>query len=234
MAVSPTGQIVVADQASIRVFDTALGLLSVIAGNLSVGVAPAPAPSGSVALGAPIGPVNALHIDNRTGDVYFLEGTATIRVIRAGGPTAGLITTIAGTGASSPAVVGALATETGFSDIYDVCTTPGGDVIIAENDNFRSPRVLRVSARDGRVSVVAGDGATVLSDAFAHAENYFASGAPATTPLLGATAVYASPSGVVYFADNFRLVRADPVNGTLTVLAGQVGRGDGVWGRGWR
>lgn len=210
--------LVIADAISIWRLDNA-GTLTLLAGNLSVGNDLSR--DGAAALGSPIGQPVCLYVDLTTDDIYYCEEHHVVRVIRAAGPTAGLLSTVAGNGSVSVPTDGALATATGFSDIRDVYVATNGDLLVADNDRYWYPRIVRISSASGRVQTIIGS--TNVSVSFGSSINndvgaYFVTGASATSPLTGATSVYAHPSGVIYFCDNTRI--GSLYNGILTVVAG--------------
>ena len=224
----PGRDLFVADAVSIRRIDYATRRVVVVVGNATAGISfTASSPNGAPALGAAIRVPTCLFVDMRTGDVYFCEGytnSNVVRMVHAAGPTAGLLSTLAGNGSSERASLGVPATETGFSDIRDISFAPNGDLIVAENNRFIVPRVLRISALTGLVSLVAGSTNVLVKD-FADTfsdSDYFRTGAPAVgTHLYSASAVYVHPeTGLVYFSDTFRLVVVT-AEGTLSVIAGQ-------------
>ena len=218
VAIGPRG-VIIADEVAIRTLDKT-GRLSVIAGNLSfsgptIGV-------GLPALGTPIARPECLHCDATTGDIYFCEGDTVVRVIRASGPDAGLLVTVAGNGSALSSIDGALATATGFSDIRDVHTAPNGDLVIAENDHYFNPRIIRVSAIDGRARTVVGSALVSSTGSVTNDLDsaYFLQGAPANSPLTGAISVYVEKTtGALYFSDNTRIGRLTS-GGTLDIVAG--------------
>ena len=126
--ISSSGGIFIADSTSIRSLDENSGLLHMLAGNITAGSGWSP--DGTLATSAQVTP-GCLHIAPN-GDIYFCDYGSTghqVRVLRRSGTDAGRIFTIAGNGSMMLAVDGALATETGLSDVWDVFFDAGsGDV----------------------------------------------------------------------------------------------------------
>lgn len=219
MATVDAAGVLIADQVSIRRLDNS-GRLRLIAGDLSAAPGSRTSPDGAPALGSPLGVVQCLHADVASGDIYFCEGSSVVRVIRNG---TGLLATVAGDGSAMASVDGVPATATGFSDIRDVYVAPGGDVLVAENDNYVRPRVIRISSVDGVARTIAGSSTVSASGSVTQNLDsaYFVSGAPASsTPLVGVVSVYVQAStGTVFFCDNTRIGSLS-ASGTLTLVAG--------------
>jgi len=118
IAPGPGGDLIIADTdgTSIQRLDFVSRRLSVIAGNASGTLSSVKAIDGSEALGSSISP-KCLYSNVDSGDLYFCDGSNLVRVIRASGPTAGSLVTLAGNGDTTRSEIGALATDTGFSDI---------------------------------------------------------------------------------------------------------------------
>lgn len=217
VATGPQG-IVIADLISIRLFDKT-GVLNLVAGSLNTTASAVHGVSGGRALGQPINPPRCVHADYVSGDVYMSDGS-TVTVIRTTGPTAGLLSAVAGNG-SSIFVESTLATKTGFADIRDVHSTPSGDLIVAMNDNFVHPRVIRVSLADGFARTIIGSHqASRVGSARQLADSaYFATGSPANTPIAAAISVCVLEDGRILFSDG-RLIASLTSTGSLVVIAG--------------
>lgn len=223
-AAGPGSGVFVADSVSIRLLDYATNKLIVIAGNVTSEASASSAGDGSRALGSLIQPPICLYVDIVLGDVYFCDGRNVVRVVRAAGPAAGQLQTVAGDGSAARSVDGALANETGFSDLWDASLTPNGDLVIAENDGFQYPRILLLSRSSGRVRALAGSADTTATYSYTGPTNagLFFDGAQALgTPLLGAVSVCVQPvSGAVFFSDGYRVISLTAA-GTLRILAGR-------------
>jgi hypothetical protein len=218
--------LLIADSVSIRRIDTS-GALHVVAGNVSkspMGTGYAGLDhDGASAQGAIITPT-CLYADEDEGDIYFSNGNV-VAVIRAEGPTARRLSFVAGNG-STTFVDGVLATATGFSDIRDLHTAPNGDLLIAVNDNYVHPRIVRVSVSDGIARTIIGKNAAKsgTSSITQHADSaYFSTGDPATTSIVAAVAVCTLTNGTVIFTDGTLIGSLSPTpTGTLTVIAGRL------------
>lgn len=220
----PRSGIFVADSASIKSLDFATRKLSVLVGNVSADASDTSSPDWAPAIGSQIRTPSCLHVDIVVGDVYFCDGYSSVRVVRAAGPSAGRLLTVAGDGSSTHSVDGALANETGLSGVMDVCLGLNGDLIIAENDWGQFPRILRLSSRSGRVHAVAGSADTTVRFVYDQPSEsaYYHDGARALgTPLPFAVSVCVQPtSGAIIFSDGLRIVLIT-AEGTLRILAGR-------------
>ena len=134
IAPGPNGILFFTDvRGAILTLDLDTGLVTLFAGNFSPGWSP----DGSRALDSTIGSPLFVEVSQITGDVYFCEtspeGAPVVRVIRASGPSAGLIETVAGNGSSTFAAEGSFAAQSGFSTIVDAYFDDAtGDLLIAE------------------------------------------------------------------------------------------------------
>jgi hypothetical protein len=210
VSINHAGDTIVADLVAIRKLNTQTGLLQVIAGNTSAG--PGWSPDGTLGLSASLS-AYCVHVAPN-GDIYYCESANQVRVLRMSGQESGRIFTVAGNGAQLSASDGALATNTGLARASDAYCDNNGDVLIAENDPAY-PRILRVSASDGRIRTVAG---TLVAEW----EDYFVDGANALTTPLGVVNSVCSVSERVYFSDGWRVAFVS--SGLLRVLSGQVPR----------
>jgi hypothetical protein len=221
VATTRTG-LLIADAISIRRLDSS-GQLHLVAGNVT---RPRRLTAGSTNSDAVLGSITeptCFFADGITGDVFFCQGN-TVRAIRKTGPNSGFIYTVAGNG-SSFFSDGVLATSTGFSDIRDVHTAPNGDLVLAVNDNYNHPRVVRISASDGIARTIIGHDppAAGVSSITQHTDSdYFTTGTLATKALVGAVAVCVLPSGTLFFTDGTLIGRLSETGTTLTVVAGTV------------
>jgi RHS repeat-associated protein len=121
---------------------------------------------------------------------------------------AGVITTVAGTGASGFDGDGGQATATRLWSPFDVAVGPDGSLYIAD---FQNRRVRRVSA-DGIITTVAGNGQN----------NSNGDGGPATAAAVGGpTAVALATDGSLYLADGtYHRIRRVGTDGIITTVAG--------------
>ena len=134
IAPGPNGKLFFTDvRGAILTLDLNTGLVKLVAGNFSAFWSP----DGSRALDSTIGSPLFVEVSQITGDVYFGEtspaGAPIVRAIRASGPSAGLIETVAGDGSSNFATEGSFAAQSGFSTIVDAYFDDAtGDLLVAE------------------------------------------------------------------------------------------------------
>lgn len=222
--------LIIGDRRSIRRMRSN-GMLELVAGNLVAGSSgDRLTPDGSPAKGSHISHLVCLFVDETSGDFYFCDGGSVVRVIRASGSQAGVLSTVAGNGSSSSSIDGFPAFATGFSDIRDVHTAPNGDLLIAENDNFNYPRIVRVSASDGRARLVAGNSSVSVSNGAVTQNSdsaYMLNGSAATNPLVGAMSVFVQQTtGRIFFCDSVRIMSITGVGSAsenvITIIAGLI------------
>ncbi len=122
--------------------------------------------------------------------------------------TAGIITTIAGTGVAGFSGNGGPATAAHFNGVYGVCMDYSGNLYISDNGNY----VIRKVNTAGIVTTFAGTGTM----------GYSGDGGPATNAHLGAPAyIRADNTGNIFFADNFNhAIRKISTSGIITTIAG--------------
>lgn len=139
------------------------------------------------------------------GNLYFTQNSD--HVIRKITP-AGIITTIAGTGAAGPAQDGGPANQATLNSPDGLAVDAQGVVYVVDRNNRRIRRI----ALDGTISTVTGNG----QSAFA-ADGQRA----ATSPFLDSFALAVDPSGSLHYFDNgAALVRKIDANGNLVTVAG--------------
>ncbi len=132
--------------AVIRKIDT-FGIISTVAGTNIPGFSG----DGASALGAQINSPIGIALD-RIGNIYFADyGNARIRKI----DTAGIITTIAGSGTSGYNGDSIVATAAQLGHVYDIAVDTNGNVAIAEGENHR----IRKVDGTGILTTIAGTGA---------------------------------------------------------------------------
>jgi sugar lactone lactonase YvrE len=145
------------------------------------------------------------------GNLYFAEtGNHVVRRFS----TAGVITTVAGTGVQGFGGDGGAATEAELDSPGGLAMDAGGDLFIADSHNHR----VREVAATGTITTIAGTGAAGFSG----------DGGAATAARLDLpTALAVDPAGNVYVADtdNQRVRRIAAGTGVITTVAG-----DGVEG----
>lgn len=157
--------------------------------------------------GVALDPAGSLHVSN----------TGQNRVRRVS--PAGVITTVAGAGQSCPFATlpcgdGGPATQAQLSGPGDLAVDAAGNVFIADTGDHR---IRKVSAADGRISTVAGNGTQCLDGTKPCGD-----GGPATSASLNSPqSVAVDGAGSLYIADTAdqRIRRVTP-NGTITAFAG--------------
>ena len=145
------------------------GILTNFAGNGTVGSTGDGGPAASAEVATPW----AVRTD-RAGNVYFTD--TTLSVVRKVN-TAGIITTVAGTGTNGYGGDGGPATQAQLSNPTGLYVDASGNLFIADKDNF----VIRKVAPNGVISTIAGN----------HIQGVSGDGGPATSAELNA------PWGVV-------------------------------------
>ena len=201
MAVDSAGNVYVADQENhqVRRIDTA-GVISTIAGTGEDGFSGDGGPATEAQLSVPRG----VAVDS-AGNVYVADvGNQRVRRI----DTAGVISTIAGTGEDGFSGDGGPATEAQLSVPHGVAVDSAGNVYVADVGN---QRVRRIDTA-GVISTIAGTGE----------DGFSGDGGPATeAQLRGPAGVAVDSAGNVYVADvgNQRVRRIDTA-GVISTIAG--------------
>jgi RHS repeat-associated protein len=198
VALSPDGSLYIADSINSRIRRVGPdGIITTVAGTGTVGYSG----DGGPATGAQLGTPNGIAV-SPDGGLYIADYFN--NSIRRVGPD-GIITTVAGTGASGYSGDGGPATNAMLFGPGGVALSPDGSLYIAD-----SGRIRRVGS-DGIITTVAGTGAS----------GYSGDGGPATGAMLGPTGVALSPDGSLYIADsgNSRIRRVGP-DGIITTVAG--------------
>ena len=208
LALDPTGNIYVVDTRNhrIRRIDTA-GVISTFAGTGEEGDGGDGGPATQARLCYPAG-VAA----DAAGNVYVADScNSRVRKI----DTAGLITTIAGTGGQGSEGDDGPATEARLALPVAVATDTRGNLYVAEGG---SHRIRRIDA-NGVITTFAGTGIP----------GYGGDGGPASRARLAYPAgVAADPAGNVYIADSWNhRIRRVSSSGTISTFAGSGEPGDG-------
>ncbi len=140
------------------------------------------------------------------GNIYFTTSDNKIRRVAA---ASGLITTIAGLGATHGTYSGdgGQAVSAGLNFPLAVTLDPAGNVFISDANNMR---VRKVSATNGVITTFAGNG------------TFGSSGdkGPATMAQLSPSALVTDPAGNLYIADTCRIRRVEAGSGIITTVAG--------------
>jgi trimeric autotransporter adhesin len=200
VAVDGSGNIYISDYGNsvIRMVSPA-GVVTTIAGT---GV-PGSGGDGGQANGAQLTSPWGIALD-AAGNLYIADGSAS--VIRKVSP-GGIITTVAGGGSANPGD-GGPATSAALIIPQGVSVDPAGNIFIAETG---SARIRRVSAADGTISTVAGNGSL----------GYTGDGGPATSATLNSPySVLVDAIDNIYIADTGNNVIRRVSGGNITTIAG--------------
>jgi hypothetical protein len=202
VALDPAGNIYIADthNGRIRKINAATGIITTIAGNSMWGYSGDGGPATNATLYYPHG-VDA----DGAGNVYIADHS-NHRIRRVN--SAGIISTIAGTGACGSGGDGGPATAAQFCYPTDVVLDGSGGYYVAD---LFSQRIRHVSSA-GVITTVAGTGAT----------GYSGDGGPATAARLNTpTSLSRDAAGNLYIADNENyVVRKVDTSGIISTVAG--------------
>lgn len=200
LAVGLANELYIADGTRVRMVDTA-GVITTVAGRLGP---PGFSGDGGPAVDAQLGWVLGLAIDS-AGNLFIADAvTARVRKV----DTAGVITTVAGSGVRGFAGDGGPATEAQLGTVSGLAVDDSGNIYIADLEHHR---VRRIDAT-GMISTVAGTGRG----------GYNGDGMPAMeATLLHPRGLAVDESGDLYIADafNHRVRRVDSM-GMITTVAG--------------
>lgn len=203
MARDTQGNLYVADYGNHRIFKiTPAGRASVLAGTGSAGYTG----NGGPAINAQLNYPRTLAVD---GDKYLYVGEPLIARVRRIDLSTGVITLVLGDGQFRFNGDGNIGTATSVGEVLGLAVDPQGNLIVADSSNSR---IRKLSAADGRVSTVAGNGTAGFSG----------DGSLATSAALNRPAALAiSAAGDVYFTDfangRIRVVKSN----VISTLAGQ-------------
>ncbi|KAG2373244.1 hypothetical protein C9374_012347 [Naegleria lovaniensis] len=147
----------------------------------------------------------SLFISPYSGNIYLADRNK----IRKYNPQTGLITAVAGTGASGNSDDGIKATQTMFNTVSSIARTKSGDIVFIERFAYK----IKVLKRNGRLMTIAGIGTSGFSGDGGLAIN------AKINPSNGDIAI--SEEGDIYFGDigNHR-IRKILTNGTIVTVAG--------------
>ena len=204
LATDPSGNVYVAEWSSqrIRMISASTGIITTVAGNGKSGFSGDGGPATSAELRYPTG----VAVDAQ-GNLYIAD-TENYRVRKV--TSAGVITTVAGTGSSGAAGDGGAAVNATL-DPYSIAIDTAGNLFITDTTNAR----VRKISTAGVITTVAGGGP---GGSF----SFGGDGGPATSANLNQPLSAAVDSaGNLYIADqnNFR-VRKVSTTGTITTVAG--------------
>jgi len=184
IAVDSAGNIYIADYSNrrIRKIDYATGIITTVAGNGASGYTGDGGPATSATFQWP----SRVAIDF-AGDIYIADsGNNCIRKVN---HATGIITTVAGNGASGYGGDGGLATNATLYWPYGLAFDSGGNMYIADRSNHR---IRKVDYATGIITTVAGNGTN----------GYSGDGGPApSAKLYGPGSVALDDEGNVYIAD---------------------------------
>ena len=201
VAVDASGNVYIAETGNNRVRKvTTSGIISTIAGNGVVGYSGDGGAGTAAKLSSPVGVST-----DASGNVYIADlGNHRIRKV-----TAGIISTVAGTGVAGFSGDGGLATAAAINTPYGMSVDASGNIFICDYNNFRVRKVNTA----GIMSTIAGTGAG----------SYSGDGGLATAAELNRpTGIAVDASGNIYIADvNNQRVRklapcTMPVSGTIS------------------
>ncbi len=169
--------------------------------------------TGTESYGGDGGPATAAHLNqpwdmelDRFGNLYIAD-TFNNRVRKV--DTAGVITTVAGTGVAAFSGDGGPAVEAQFNNIYGLTLDAAGNVYIMDTYNYR---VRKVDVSTGIVSTVVGTGSAGFSG----------DGGPATAAQIQiATELVVDGAGNLLIMDTYnnRIRRVDAVTGNISTVA---------------
>ncbi|WP_221765825.1 NHL repeat-containing protein [Streptomyces sp. WAC 06783] len=201
VAIDKTGNLYIADRSNhcVRTV-TPQGIITTVAGNGTPGSGGDGLPAATAQLNSP----TDVAVDD-LGNLYIADnGNHRIRTV----DSAGVITTVAGSGTSGSDGDDGPATTTRINRPIGVTVDRAGNLFISEYDGHR----VRKVDTDGLITTLAGTGAPgVGSDG----------GLATATPLRNPIGLAMGPDGSVYIADsgNNRVRRVDP-QGIVTTVAG--------------
>jgi trimeric autotransporter adhesin len=202
VAVDVDGNVFIADFSRIRRVSAATSIITTVAGNGACSFSG----DGGAATSAGLCQVTAIAVD-ADGNM-FIADVQNYRIRRVSA-VSGIITTIAGNGASGFSGDGGAATSATI-DVNSVAVDASGNLFIATSS---TNRIRRVSAATGVITTVAGSGMIGFSG----------DGGEATSASLrGISGVAVDAGGNVFFADqgNHRIRRVSAVSGIITTIAG--------------
>lgn len=159
---------------------------------------------GGQAIAAALNHPRGLAVD--ASGVIYIADVDNFRVRRV--TSAGVISTVAGTGAFGAAGDGGLATQASFSDIMGLAVDTSGNLYIADSGNRR----IRKMTPAGMVTTLAGTGT----------QGFSGDGGQATAATLNRpTQVIVDPAGNLYFSDSSnQRIRRVGTDGIITTIAG--------------
>ena len=200
LAVGPENELYIADGYRVRMVDST-GMISTVAGRAWP---PGYGGDGGPAVDAQLGWVFGLAVDS-AGNLFIADSTNfRVRMV----DTAGMITTVAGSGVSGFTGDGGPATEAQLGTVAGLAVDDAGNIYISDLEHHR----VRKIDPSGTISTVAGSGLGGYNG-----DNILATEAT----LLHPRGVAVDPSGNLYIGDayNHRVRRVDQM-GMITTVAG--------------
>ena len=197
VAVSPSGQLYIADLSNECIREVSGGVITTAAGNGVGRDSGDNGAAGNAGLGGPVGGA----VDS-SGNLYIVENSgSTIREV-----SNGIITTVAGNGTRGFGGDSGPATHAEFDNLWGVAVDSSGNLYIADTYN---DRIRKVS--NGVITTVAGAGV----------EGYDGDGGPATSALLSQPeGVAVDSSGNLYIADSGNSRVRKVSGGVIATIAG--------------
>ncbi len=190
----------------IRKINTVNGIISTVAGNGTGGFSGDGGPASSASVNRPQG-----ICCDAAGNIYFAD-TYNSRIRKIDVAT-GIITTIAGTGATSYSGDGGPAANAGVPYPVDVSIDGAGDIYFIEVFSGNTSRVRKINATTGIISTVAGNGSY----------SYSGDGGPATNAgLFDPSGIFVDAAGNIYLSqyDDSRIRKVDVNTGIINTIAG--------------
>lgn len=210
VAVDSTGaNLYIADRLNNRIRKVAGGNISTLAGNGTGGYSG----DGGAATSAKLFTPHGVAVD-AAGNVYIAD-TQNNR-LRKVAASDGTIATLAGNGSPAFGGDGGPAADALLNYVPDVSIDGNGNLYLSDEHNHR---VRKITAADGKIATLAGNGS----------EGYSGDGGPATNAQLGSYLYVASDAvGNVYISDtNNHRVRKLATDGTISTVAGNGSDGYG-------
>ena len=205
VALDASGNLYIVDfnNQRIRKVAAATGIITTVAGNGSIGLAQDGGPATSASLYYPRG----VALD-ASGNLYIADQSH--QRIRKVAAATGIITTVAGNGTNAFAGDGGAATSASLGEPCGVALDAGGNLYIADHDNYR---IREVAAATGIITTVAGNGSIGFAG-----DGGAATGASLYSP----AGVALDASGNLYIAehDNQRVRRVAAATGIISTVAG--------------